>query len=100
MHQLPTSDHQILADSIRRTRVLWGIATREELAKRANVRPDVVTWAETGEGDRPVECELKRVVNELRFTGKHARLVQNLIGSVLGLRPPISCLCPSAVKES
>lgn len=100
MHQLPTSDHQILADSIRRTRVLWGIATREELAKRAEVRLHVVIWAETGEGEPPAECELKRVANELRFTGEHARLVQNLVGSVLGLRPAISGSHPSQTKES
>ena len=83
MNQLPTPEHKILADSIRRSRVLWGISTREELARLAEVRPSALDWAEKAEGSPPEKEELMRVAQVLRFTGEHATYVRALIETVL-----------------
>ena len=85
MNKLPTEDHQILADSIRRFRVLWKMSTRLELAEKAGVPVNVVEFAEKGVGPRPTKEDLKKVTKVLKFTGEHVEHINRLIDSVLSV---------------
>ncbi len=82
MH-IRNSPAEILGKLIRINRVLtMSMGSKEELAAKANVPVQVITWLEKGEGEKPDRSFAERVLDTFKLTDRPRRYLQGLLNTV------------------
>ncbi len=73
------SEGEVLGSTFRLNRVLAGMATREELARRAGVKPKRVRQLEKGEVSSITVEEVTRMIRSLRLNPEGRAYLSSLV---------------------